>query len=95
MGHLVRDQTSSALIIVIHHEERVHIHTLIHDQVLKTTADPRLYTSHRALRQRWIHPRYSQRRSGTTEASKTKAEALVHGQRSVQLMSAETLLAKI
>lgn len=62
-------------------------------QFLKTTADPRLYTSHRALTERWIHPRhprYSQRRSGTTEASKTKAEALVHGQRSVQSMSAFT-----
>lgn len=61
---------------------------------LKTTADPRLSTSHRALTERWSHPRYSQRRSGTTEASKTQAEALVHGQRSVKSMSAERLLAK-
>lgn len=52
---------------------------------------------HRALTERWIHPRYSQRRSRTTEASKTKAEVRVHGQRSgtVRLMSAKILFAKI
>lgn len=98
MWHLVRDQTSSALIIVIHHEERVHIHTLIHDQIGLNSSNSHDYTlQHRALTERWIHPRDSQRRSGTTEASKTKAEVRVHGQRSgsVRSMSAKILFAKI
>lgn len=64
---------------------------------LDSIKQPRLYTSHRALTERWIHPRYSQRRSRTTEASKTKAEVRVHGQRSgtVRSMSAKILFAKI
>lgn len=57
MWHLVRDQTSSALIIVIHHEERVHIHTLIHDQIGLNSSNSHDYTlQHRALTERWIHP---------------------------------------